>query len=495
MSNFSISNNRQWYDIVQDGNGGESNRISGSITPFVSVNTSINGGRLIFTIFYYDSVSGYIRRSFDRSPDMEFENLANVTGLSNVINVVGYAEQANYANSHYYYTDDENLYSSLNNLPLTTFNTNVSNVVIKKYISSTNSYFVLAVGNKLYSISGDNTIIYTELANDYDGRDFYPYIDDTTQIYYLAYTNNNGIKVIEPGGTSPVVTTYGTIIYTSAKLGNSAILNNTVGSTASNYILLGNTQTNPLSISMWFNTTDPSTTSLQTVFALTNSSLSPLLTINFHNSNASNGLVLNITGTGGYVNVISTSTIVAANTWYHLCITIDSSFNSFLYINGTSVGSVVSSALSNVAYIYMGGNGIGTESFVGYIDELNVFNRAITSGEVTTLYGLGSISSGLIAHYAFDTPISNLYPLTVTTVNGNISVTSSVKNNSGIFNNVSGNVATNYLIISKNINLPISTAFWFYPLDASNVQTIFSLGNKENTNNSIEIKLQSFLNT
>jgi len=485
MSNFSISNNRQWYDIVQDGNGGESNRIQGSIAPFVSVNTSIDGNsRNVLSIFYYDSISGFIRRSFDRSPDMEFQNLSNVSTLSGFNNLVGYTERLNYSNNHYYYTDNEFLYSSLNNLPLTTFNSDTSNIQLKKYISSTNSYFVLAVGSNLYSISGDSTILYNQLANDYDGRDFYPYIDDKTQITYLAYTNINGVQVLTPY-TGSVVTTHGTIVYTSAKLGNSAVFNNTVSSMASNYILIGNKVTNPFSISIWFNTTDG--VNLQTIFGLTDSNLNSKLDINFHNPNASNGLVLNITGTSGYVNIIST-TQVAANTWYHVCITIDSSYNTILYVNGVNVGTVVSSALSNITNIFIGGSGNGASSFAGYIDELNFFNRVITSSEVTTLYGLGSVSSGLIGHYAFDTPFSNLYAPTVTSVTGNISVTSSVKNNSGIFNNPVGATATNYLTVTNSINLPISTAFWFYPLDTSNIQVILSLGNKDN-NTSIDISI------
>ena len=188
MSNlFNISNNREWYDIVQDGNGGVSNRIQGSITPFVSVNTTLDSNnRTIFSIFYYDSVSGFIRRSFDRSPDMEFQNLSNVNGLTGVSNLVGYTEQTNAANHHYYYTDNTYLYSSLNNLPLTTFSNNVTNVKIKKYISSTNAFFVLSIDKYLYTISGDNAITYTQIVIDYDGRDFYPYINNDTQTTYVA---------------------------------------------------------------------------------------------------------------------------------------------------------------------------------------------------------------------------------------------------------------------------------------------------------------------
>ena len=490
MSNFSISNNRQWYDIVQDGNGGQSNRVRSSIAPFVSVNTSIDSNnRKVLSIFYYDSISGNIRRSFDRSPDMEFQNLDN---LSNINNLVGYTEPNNFANHHYYYTDNENLYSRLNNLPLTTFSVNVTNVKLKKYISSSTAYFVLSVGSNLYSIKGDNIIDYTQLANDYDGRDFYPYIDDKTQITYLAYTNSNGVQVLTPRINDGFITTYGTIVYTSAKLGNSAIFKNTVGEAATNYILIQNTVTNPLSISVWFNTTD-TTTATQTVFALTDDTFNNKLKVNFQRFDGSAGMILYIEGTEGAVEVTSPTTIVTENTWYHVCVTIDSSYNSILYINGINEGTVVSSELSSVAYIFMGGNGNGTESFTGYIDELNVYNRAISNSEVTTLYELGTVFNDLIAQYTFDAPISNLYTPTVTTVIGNVSVTGSIKNNSGVFNNNNniGSTATNYLIITNKINLPISIAFWFYPLDVANIQTIVSLGNKTNSSNSIEINLQS----
>jgi hypothetical protein len=326
------------------------------------------------------------------------------------------------------------------------------------------------------------------LVSDYDGRDFYPYIDDKTQKTYLVYTKSTGIQVLTPDDSFSVIT-YGSITYTSAKLGNSAIFNNTAGTTATNYITIDSAQTNPLSISLWFNTTDG--ISSQNIFALIDYSLNPILSVNFHNQNASNGLVLNITGLDGNVDITSTTTQVSANIWYHLCITIDSSFNTILYINENEVGNVVSSTLSNVSSIFIGGNGNGIESFVGYIDELNIFNTAITSNTVSNLYGLGNVTSNLIAHYSFDSPLLNVYKPTVTSVTGNISATNSMLNNSGIFNNNYGELANNYITAINTINFPISTAFWFYPLNTSNVQTIVSLGNRENTNNSLEFNLQS----
>jgi len=199
MSNFSISNNRQWYDIVQDGNGGESNRIQGNIIPSVSVNTSIDANsRKILSAFYYDSNSKCIRKSFDRSPDMEFQNISNLSTLTNVNNVIGYTNSIDNSNNHYYYTDNTKLYSESSNIALSTLSTNISNVKIKKYLTSTTSYIVLSVGSNLYSISGNSTISHTQLVNDYDGRDFSPYIDEDTQITYIAYTNSSGIQVLTP---------------------------------------------------------------------------------------------------------------------------------------------------------------------------------------------------------------------------------------------------------------------------------------------------------
>jgi hypothetical protein len=121
------------------------------------------------------------------------------------------------------------------------------------------------------------------------------------------------------------------------------------------------------------------------------------------------------------------SNVIVANTWYHLCLTIDGSYNAILYIDGVSSGTVVCESLINTNMIVLGTD-MGS-SFKGYLDEFIVYNRAITAEEVTTLYGLGNITDGRKLYYSLDSPFTNVYPPISANITGNISVVQSIINN------------------------------------------------------------------
>jgi hypothetical protein len=133
-NNYSISNKREWYDIIQDGNGGNAGRVLSTMATFVSVNNSIDeNDRKVLGVFYYDSINNQIKYSYDRSPDMRFMDLNN---NSNINSLVGHVNPLNSSDPlNYYYTDSTDLYSSTSSIPLSTLNTSISNVKIKKYVS------------------------------------------------------------------------------------------------------------------------------------------------------------------------------------------------------------------------------------------------------------------------------------------------------------------------------------------------------------------------
>jgi hypothetical protein len=84
-------------------------------------------------------------------------------------------------------------------------------------------------------------------------------------------------------------------------------------------------------------------------------------------------------------------TTIALNTWYHLVLTWDGA-NFKTYLNG-NVTSVVQQLVpvSNVNDFVLGYNyATGTAYFNGRIDEVGVWNRALTSAEVIALYSSGT---------------------------------------------------------------------------------------------------------
>lgn len=76
---------------------------------------------------------------------------------------------------------------------------------------------------------------------------------------------------------------------------------------------------------------------------------------------------------------------LTANTWVHLVATYDG-VTERLYVNGTQVASKAQTGSMTVSTgaLRIGGNSVWSEYFKGYIDEVRVYNRALTASEIKT---------------------------------------------------------------------------------------------------------------
>jgi hypothetical protein len=92
--------------------------------------------------------------------------------------------------------------------------------------------------------------------------------------------------------------------------------------------------------------------------------------------------VIRAAQTGTPLNASGSSTL-PANTWTHLAATHNGS-TLRLYVNGTQVGtrSVSGALLTSSGALRIGGNSIWGEFFQGRIDEIRVYNRALTANEI-----------------------------------------------------------------------------------------------------------------
>jgi hypothetical protein len=74
---------------------------------------------------------------------------------------------------------------------------------------------------------------------------------------------------------------------------------------------------------------------------------------------------------------------LAANTWTHLAATYDGTALR-LYVNGVQVSSlnVAGSMPSSTGALKLGGNAVWGEWFKGKIDDVRVYARALTAGEI-----------------------------------------------------------------------------------------------------------------
>jgi hydrogenase maturation factor HypE len=89
--------------------------------------------------------------------------------------------------------------------------------------------------------------------------------------------------------------------------------------------------------------------------------------------------------TGGTDQHALGAAAVVANVWTHLASTFDGT-TLRLYVNGTLVQSkaVSGSIVAGTGALRIGGNAVWGEWFRGYIDEVRIYNRALTAAEIVS---------------------------------------------------------------------------------------------------------------
>ena len=86
---------------------------------------------------------------------------------------------------------------------------------------------------------------------------------------------------------------------------------------------------------------------------------------------------------GGTIRQLDAGTTIPVNAWTHLTATYDGTTQR-LYINGVQVasGAQTGSITTSISPLHIGGNSIWGEYFNGYIDEVRIYNRALTTSEI-----------------------------------------------------------------------------------------------------------------
>ncbi len=218
---------------------------------------------------------------------------------------------------------------------------------------------------------------------------------------------------------------------------------------------------------------------------------------------ASNNLVYNNT-VGNYNNVVSTDDINSdpmfgsmhsiINQWHHIVASYDNATETMkLFIDGVEKNSISYSGLfgtlpANSSNFIVGAYYNGSLSFDGQQDEMALWNRGLTSNEVTTLYNngapqniSGTLTNGLQAYLKMDNnwndASGNTYDAIVSTAS--FSTPALLGSHSGMFNGTKVEYpaalsTSNGFSISVWVNSNVSN---------SNVQTIASKGNQANQNN------------
>ena len=82
----------------------------------------------------------------------------------------------------------------------------------------------------------------------------------------------------------------------------------------------------------------------------------------------------------------------AYNAWNHVCTTRTTAGLATFYVNGAQSGTagVNSGTPSAGGTVTIGANASGNYTYRGKIDDVRVYNRILTTGEITQVYNLGS---------------------------------------------------------------------------------------------------------
>ena len=121
---------------------------------------------------------------------------------------------------------------------------------------------------------------------------------------------------------------------------------------------------------------------------------------------SNNSIVLGTNSSGNFFrsgqgNTVTSTTAMTTGTWNHIVMAADTSGNVNLYLNGIAAGSGSAGTAmynDNNNNDLIGAYGTLDQPMNGRIDQVRIFNKQISSAEVTTLYNENS----LVASYRFD---------------------------------------------------------------------------------------------
>jgi len=167
--------------------------------------------------------------------------------------------------------------------------------------------------------------------------------------------------------------------------------------------------------------------------------------------------------------------------WYHFVYTYDGT-TAKMYRNGQLLGSMAKSWNTiNNSDIFKLGVGVGGEQwFNGLIDDLKIYNRAVTDAEATQIYNEPNTHTvGLIKSFSFDnTPADDTNSVSFTTSNATYPITYTAGRSGAGQALVTTASATRTCTIP---NLPLgktdrTISFWYYHTTFSPITSYASLG-------------------
>jgi hypothetical protein len=228
------------------------------------------------------------------------------------------------------------------------------------------------------------------------------------------------------------------------------------------------------SISAWVKKDND--TSAMNVFAQGNSSdNNPIISITFGGTNGLELINRNNSAVGLNTTITAATHGITAGSFHHLVVVFTTTSYT-LYVDGSSVSTgsfTANTGTFNTQNIGVRQRVAYDSYFNGTIDQVRIFNKALSSSEVTTLYGETHASTTISTTDIFDDDSGvALYQL-----DGNANDTGGVSGKFGsgaIFNGSSSQIDLNYASLGMGVN-DFSYSFWFKANNTTAEQVFFQV--------------------
>jgi hypothetical protein len=241
--------------------------------------------------------------------------------------------------------------------------------------SATGQYALAAASGGLLYVSNNATV----------ATPTFTAIGPTAPTIYMPFEGSTAdvIGTVSPAAAPTVLgTNAGSIAYVTGAVGTQAInLANTAGSTAVQYVRGTWTAPTSCTISVWF---QPRT--ISGVYQYIFSTYSTAISVSISNANVISCAFPTGTTTGQ--TVISTTYTASVNTWYNATLIFVGGGTCSFYVNNVLIGTSTNSGgfgtfTSNATFGLGTYDNAQTNCFNGYIDDLRIYNSAITFSPIT----------------------------------------------------------------------------------------------------------------
>jgi hypothetical protein len=240
----------------------------------------------------------------------------------------------------------------------------------------------------------------------------------------------------------------------------------------------------PMSVELWVKLDNLA--SLKTVdqtFFRKSHSVSPWASWTVYQSSTNDKVFFAVCPSSGSCNYDCYSdSALATGVWYHIVGTIDGSYNMKIYVNSVlqaHTGNLGMSMFSSDGTVRIGGNATQYPT-TGSIDDVRIYNRALSQSEVTSLYdsynsdiSVSSLQKGLVGWWNFNGNVKDSTPYGN---NGTVSGATLDVDRKGQTNKAySFNGTSDYISTTRqtyNLSTGTTIAFWLKLTDTANLRYI-----------------------